>query len=57
MNRFLDEVRVFDKTVSLREFKNRQIALENARNLLTSLSEKGYIVEEGFVEVLPVEKE
>lgn len=57
LSEFLDQLKVLDKTVSLREFKNRQVALDKARNLLSNLSEEGFIVEEGFLEIISPEGE
>ncbi|MBA7625345.1 hypothetical protein ES703_32774 [subsurface metagenome] len=52
--RFLSQVKVFDKTISLEEFKNRQLALEESRNLLSSLIEEDFIIEEGSMEIMPL---
>lgn len=57
ISKFLDQVKAFDRTISLKEFKNRQLALDKARTLLSSLIDEGFIVEEGLIEIFPSTEE
>jgi len=56
-SRFLEEMKVHNSTISLKEFKDKLIALDKVRLSLFNLQKEGFIVEEGTTEIYSVSED
>ncbi len=54
---FLDEVKVHNSTISLKDFKDKLIALDKVRLSLFNLQKEGFIVEEGTTEIYSISED